>query len=113
MKERFIILPFWKVTRWGFLKPFGFGGDEWGNPSVYIIIPLVGMVVFFYSVHMDRESWFKIGSNGESILYMSPDYEREASFHFHANLDFDDYPDNLTDKYVRTYADIVGTYYED
>lgn len=85
--ERFQYTPPWKLSSWGLplkssgfdrLKLVGRGGDEWGNPSVYIIIPLVGMFVFFYGRDFDRSTWFRVGFADRKVHYISPDYTQEA-----------------------------------
>lgn len=45
-QRRWWVVPFWKMTRWGFFWPSaGRGGDEWGWHTVYLIIPMFGEVV--------------------------------------------------------------------
>ena len=52
-RNRLFFTPFWRLTAYGCLfrkedSLVGFGGDEFHNRSVYVVIPLVGSVVLFY-----------------------------------------------------------------
>lgn len=48
MKINLQFTPFWKLTQWGFLRRLvGRGCDEYHNPSRYLIVPFVGMLVIF------------------------------------------------------------------
>lgn len=47
MTFEFQYIPPWKLTRWGFLKAWGKGCDEWHNLGRYIVIPLIGEFVLF------------------------------------------------------------------
>lgn len=124
LPERLQLAPAWKVSDWGlsfwpvhhlfnFAKNFKWGplklaykgSDEWGNPSIAIIIPLVGQLVYFYGKNLDRNSWFLSGSNGRIAHYVSPDYKFEANINYNGNFDllFDTEP-TLTYEEIRTRA---------
>lgn len=49
--SRFRFCPFWKLTNWGFLRPYAFrirrGCDEFHNLSRFTIVPLVGEFTLF------------------------------------------------------------------
>jgi len=100
-RDRVMLAPFWKVSDWGLsfwpfhhvtnflfegslgpLSLVGKGGDEWENPSFYIIIPLVGEIVFFYGKNFDRSTWWLSGRVNNTLYYISPDGLYEASIDF-------------------------------
>lgn len=44
----FMFVPSPRLTRLGFVRDWmGRGCDEWHNPSIYLIVPLVGQFVIF------------------------------------------------------------------
>ena len=48
MCERFQYHPPWWVTRWGWRWPLWYRGtDEFHNPSITLIVPMVGLFVVF------------------------------------------------------------------
>lgn len=80
--------PFWKVTDWGFgFWPVNKGSDEWGNKSLYFILPLLGSLVIFYGKNFERNKWFLCGAAGCIAHYISPDYNYQASVHFNGDFD--------------------------
>lgn len=44
----------WGLTQWWLPRAFR-GSDEYDNPSVMVIVPLLGGVVFFYGRTLERE----------------------------------------------------------
>lgn len=54
---RFSYTPPWQVTRWGFVSPFKIqkGCDEWHNPSYFVVIPLLGVFVWFPTLDRSGE----------------------------------------------------------
>lgn len=59
------------------------GGDEWGNRSVALVVPLVGMVVWFtgsnaWGGRFRRDGWFHSGYVDGQSHWVSPDYQFEA-----------------------------------
>lgn len=56
--NRLMFTPFWRLTAYGCMFSKGerlidFGGDEFHNRSLYVIVPLVGMAVLFYERHQN------------------------------------------------------------
>jgi hypothetical protein len=59
-------IPPWKITQAGFIKTalrIQNGGDEWHNKSFYIVIPLVGMFVWWPEGidRTDEEHLYSVG----------------------------------------------------
>lgn len=112
-RDRFQYHPPWKATHWGFgFRPVNRGGDEWGNPSLYFILPLLGTLVIFYGKNFERYKWFLSGAHGRVAHYISPDYKLEAWVHFNGDFDalFDEQP-LLTDVEINVkshYIEYVG-----
>jgi len=50
MMRRVRFTPFWRLTRWGFVRPLGSlrACDEFHNRSVYVVVPVVGELVLFW-----------------------------------------------------------------
>lgn len=75
--RRFRFVPFWRVTRWGFIfenwrhrvaRPLWIerGCDEFHNLSRYLIVPLVGeFVLFDRGYNVDQAEHLSAYSNGE------------------------------------------------
>ena len=62
--ERFMYYPPWDLTAWGLRRDALWphrGGDEWHNGSWFVILPLLGEVVWFPKGGFDR--------SGEEHLY--------------------------------------------
>lgn len=104
--KRIILYPFWKVSDWGLsfyplhhlfnffdknswgpLPLISKGGDEWGNPSLNVIFPLFCRIVIFYGKEIDRSTWYLSGAIGNSAVYCSPDFKREALIPFDGDFD--------------------------
>lgn len=89
--SRLRFIPFWELTYWGFVGitnlftghwrygPISRNEDEFGNPCITLIVPLVGSLSFFYGRTVDRSRWFYMGQISPTIaMYVSPDYRWEA-----------------------------------
>ena len=125
--DRFQYIPFWKLTQWGFVGftnlakgwwshgPIHLGSDEWRNPSIVIVLPVLGMFVFFYGKDFKRDTWFLSGSVGTVAHYMSPDYRYEAHVPYHGDVEkLEDEKPLLTHNEIRIKASSIEKldYYE-
>lgn len=58
MKESWQSIPFWRFVVYPgnrFTAGAGFGDDEWHNASVWISVPVLGQVAFFYGRAFSRD----------------------------------------------------------
>lgn len=82
LRERLQFIPFWKLTRWGFMLGTMFGRplrlnhgcDEYHNTSRWIIVPGIGEFVYFHKDGFQRTEEHLHGRGPEGTYgYIDPE----------------------------------------
>lgn len=64
----------WHLTRWWWFK-VGRGGDEYHNPSVFVILPFLGQFVFFWRADRSGPPHDIMATDTEFTGFLDPDCE--------------------------------------
>lgn len=90
----------------------GRGGDEWCNPSVYVVVPFLGTFNVFYSRTLDRSQWWFSGAarsvdGSWTTHYVSPDYQSIAYIENDHDVTDDPCPHTKSSEWIFANASVI------